>query len=173
MATCTDLPSKIAPSQGWCTGSTPVRAAKATRFRISGNRKSVQIRFYYGRISTKAPESAQNATCVNLDQQGINKTKGGKDEKTSLNCIGGNWVTFCARTAFRRSDYSWRWGSRNGIWLSRLPIRLLSIRLRVLPIWILPTVSVLQLLLWAVILLVQRTPLLSPPPSSSLLSVLS
>jgi hypothetical protein len=107
-----------------------------------------------GRISTKAPESAQNATCVNLDQQGINKTKGGKDEKTSFDCIGGNWVTFCARTAFRRSDYGWRWGSRNRIWLSRLPIRLLSIRLRLLSIWILPTVSVLQPLLWAVILLV-------------------
>ena len=84
IATCTDLPSKIAPSQGWCTGSTPVRAAKATRFRISGNRKSVQIRFYYGRISTKAPESAQNATCVNLDQQGINKTKGEKMKKLLL-----------------------------------------------------------------------------------------
>src|SRR5438094_10357921 len=71
---CVRLVVRTQPSQGWCTGSTPVRAAKATRFRISGNRKSVQIRFYYGRISTKAPESAQNATCVNLDQQGINKT---------------------------------------------------------------------------------------------------
>ena len=37
-----------------------------------------------GRISTKAPESAQNATCVNLDQQGINKTKGEKMKKLLL-----------------------------------------------------------------------------------------
>src|SRR2546430_5392414 len=46
------------PSQGWCTGSTPVRAAKATRFRISGNRKRAQIRFYYGdRKSTRLNSS--------------------------------------------------------------------------------------------------------------------
>ncbi len=47
-----------------------------------------------------------------------------------------------------------------------LPLRLLSIRL-------LPAISVLQLLQWADVLLVQWAPILSPPPASLLSSVLS
>src|SRR5947208_7481813 len=106
-------------------------------------------------------------TCANLNQQGIKRQKGDKqNEKTSIYCIVGDGITSCARPAFRRSDHDWRRRSR--VRISGVPIRLLPVRLQ----WILPILSV-RVLLWAVILLVQWASLLSPPPSLSLLSVLS
>ena len=50
--------------------------------------------------------------------------------------------------------------------------RLPGLRLRLLSIRILPALSVLRLLFWADVLLVQWAPLLAPPPSSSLLPLL-
>src|SRR5947199_91532 len=47
-------------------------------------------------------------------------------------------------------------------WLSGL-------RLWILSVWILPTISVLWHLLWTIVLLVRRASLLLPPPPSSLL----
>src|SRR6266404_3345890 len=104
-------------------------------------------------------------TCANLNRAKQHE-RGKENEKTSIHCIGGDGITSCARPAFRRSDHDWRRRSR--VRISGVPIRLLPVRLQ----WILPILSV-PILLWAVILLVQRTPLLPPPPSSSLLSVLS
>src|SRR6266404_3659764 len=95
-------------------------------------------------------------TCANLNR-GKQHERGKENEKTSFHCIGGDGITSCARPAFRRSDYGWRRRSRGRIWLSGVPIRLLSI-------WLLP--ALLQLLFWADILLVQRTPLLPSSPAS-------
>jgi hypothetical protein len=150
-------------------GSTRVRAARLRDFGLLGTARAFK--------SDSITQGQKAQMCVGV--QSLRKSqstrakqrKGKIYEKTSLHCIGGNGITSGARPAFRRSGYGWRGRSRNRIWLSRLPIRLL--RLRLLSIWLLPTVSVLQLLFWAVILLVQRTPLIPTPPARSLLPILS
>ena len=146
----------------------PLEAMRVRNFGLPGAARTVKSESI---IKGQRGPDVRRGSILRKSQQGLNNTKGEKDEKTSLNCNGGDGITSCARPAFRRSDYGWRRRSRGRIWLSRVPIRLLSIwRL----FWLLSTVSVLQLLLWAIILPVQRTPLLpSPPAQSPLLSLLT
>ncbi len=123
-----------------------------------------------GAHSERRGSSWQELSSLAKQQTG----KGKLYEKASLNCIDGKWIGFRSRAAFRRSNFSWNWGSWNRIWLSGLPIwllRLSGLRIRVLSVWILPIISELWLLHGALVLRASRLP---PPPSSLLpFSVLS
>ena len=67
------------PSQGWCTGSTPVRAAKLRDFRLLGTARA----FKSDSITEgqKAQMRVGVQPCANLNQQGLNNERGKKMKK--------------------------------------------------------------------------------------------